>query len=268
MATGSMTTNHAPLIRLSAVRKQYGNGTLALDDVSFDVAPQSFVSLVGPSGCGKSTILRIVAGLGEASAGSVLVDGLPPRRARRERNEMAFVFQDATLMPWRTVLGNVELPLQLRGQPAEQRRQAAVAALDTVGLREHAHAYPRELSGGMRMRVSIARALVAGPNVLLMDEPFGALDEITRQHLNGEFLRICAVAGWTVLFVTHNVFEAVFLSSRVLVMTDRPGHIAADIPIDLPYPRAAQLRTTPEYTALVARVTAALHLQQPEAAYA
>jgi NitT/TauT family transport system ATP-binding protein len=140
------------LISVQGVRKEYANGTLALADLSFDVAPRSFVSLVGPSGCGKSTVLRIVAGLGEPTSGTVEVDGLPPRRARRERNEMAFVFQDATLMPWRNVLGNVELPLELRGQPGRLRRASALEALETVGLTDHAQAYPRELSGGMRMR--------------------------------------------------------------------------------------------------------------------
>jgi NitT/TauT family transport system ATP-binding protein len=246
------------LISLRAVRKAYATGTLAVDEVSFEVGAGSFVSLVGPSGCGKSTILRIVAGLGDITAGSVLVDGLPPRQARRERNEMAFVFQDPTLMPWRTVEANVQLPLELRGVGQAERRRAALEALATVGLADQAHAYPRELSGGMRMRASIARALAAGPRVLLMDEPFGALDEMTRQHLNSELLRICALAGWTVLFVTHNVFEAVFLSDRVLVMTPRPGRISADIAIDLAYPRQPALRTDAAYTALVARVGDAL----------
>jgi len=258
----SATAAAAALLSLRGVGKAYVNGTVALENVSFDVAAGEFVSLVGPSGCGKSTVLRIVAGLGDVTDGTVLVDGLPPRRARRERNEMAFVFQDPTLMPWRTVQANVELPLELRGlevRSRASRHARAREALATVGLADHAAAYPRELSGGMRMRVSIARALAASPRVLLMDEPFGALDEMTRQRLNSELLRICALANWTVLFVTHNVFEAVFLSDRVLVMSRRPGRIAADIAIDLPYPREPSLRTAPGYTAVVACVSEALH---------
>jgi NitT/TauT family transport system ATP-binding protein len=240
------------------VSKAYANGTVALRSASFTVTPGEFVSLVGPSGCGKSTILRIVAGLGPISAGEVRVDGLPPERARRERGDLAFVFQDATLLPWRTVLGNVELPLQLRGVSARQRRAQALDTLETVGLAEFAREYPRQLSGGMKMRVSIARALAAKPSLLLMDEPFGALDELTRGRLNVELLRIVALAGWTVLFVTHNVFEAVFLSSRLLVMSPRPGRIVADMPIDLPYPRDPAIRTSLEFNMIASRVLATL----------
>lgn len=247
-----------PLVSLQSVSKAYASGTVALRSTSFTVAPGEFVSLVGPSGCGKSTILRIIAGLGPISAGEVRVDGLPPERARRERGDLAFVFQDATLLPWRTVLGNVELPLQLRGVPASQRRAQALETLETVGLAEFAREYPRQLSGGMKMRVSIARALAAKPSLLLMDEPFGALDEMTRGRLNVELLRIVALAGWTVLFVTHNVFEAVFLSSRVLVMSPRPGRIVADMPIDLPYPRDPAIRTGLEFNMIASRVLATL----------
>ena len=213
----------APLIALEGVNKTYQNGTVALDRIGFRVDQGEFVSLVGPSGCGKSTLLRIVAGLGPISEGSVLVEGLPPRRARQERGDTAFVFQDPTLMPWRNVLGNVEIPLELRRVPRATRRQAALAAIQTVGLSDVAGSYPRELSGGMRMRVSLARALAASPRLLLMDQPFGALDEITRQRLNSEVLRLCTLARWTVLFVTHNVFEAVFLSSRYLVQMRAAG---------------------------------------------
>ncbi len=243
-----------PLITVRNVNKTYSNGMVALDDISFDVKEGQFVSLVGPSGCGKSTLLRIVAGLGAITAGEVLVEGLLPKDARKERADTAFVFQDANLMPWRSVLGNVELPLELRGQGREERHKSALKAIETVGLKDVVQAYPRELSGGMRMRVSLARALSAAPRLLLMDEPFGALDEITRQRLNGELLTLCALAGWTVVFVTHNVFEAVFLSSRILVMSQRPGRIVADVPVDLPYPRHASVRTTPEYTDVVANV--------------
>jgi NitT/TauT family transport system ATP-binding protein len=248
----------APLIVVDRVGKQYSNGTVALEDISFDVTEGEFVSLVGPSGCGKSTVLRMIAGLGAITSGTIHVEGLAPTRARQERGDMAFVFQDATLMPWRDVMGNVELPLELRGVPKAERRKTSAEALEMVGLHDMLHVYPRELSGGMRMRVSLARALAAHPKILLMDEPFGALDEITRQRLNGELLRICALAGWTVLFVTHNVFEATFLSSRILVMSRRPGRIVADVPVDLPYPRVPEIRTTPEYSRLVGQVVALL----------
>jgi NitT/TauT family transport system ATP-binding protein len=260
-AEGGMATLESgtqPLVSLREVSKAYANGTIALRTVSFTMRQGEFISLVGPSGCGKSTVLRIVAGLSPSSAGEVRVAGLPPERARREHEHMAFVFQDATLLPWRKVLGNVELPLQLRGIAREERRRRAVEALELVDLTDFAEQYPRQLSGGMKMRVSIARALAAKPNLLLMDEPFGALDEITRQHLNVELLHLVALAGWTVLFVTHNVFEATFLSSRVLVMSPRPGHIVEDIPIDLPYPRESALRTSMAFNTMAGRVLAAL----------
>ena len=242
------------LINVDRVQKVYASGTMALSDISFQVRDGQFVSLVGPSGCGKSTILRVIAGLGAVTAGSVSVKGVSAQQARRASAETAFVFQDATLLPWRNVLANVELPLELRRVPRDERRAAAKSALELVGLSTVSHVYPRELSGGMRMRVSLARALAARPRLLLMDEPFGALDEITRQHLNGELLRIRALAGWTVVFVTHNVFEAVFLSSRILVMSRQPGRILAEIPVDLPYPRAPEIRTSPEYGRLVGQV--------------
>jgi NitT/TauT family transport system ATP-binding protein len=245
-------------VSLLHVTKIYANGTLALRDVSFDVDAGEFISLVGPSGCGKSTLLRLVAGLGDYSSGTVAVDGLPPARARAERADMAFVFQDATLLPWRTVRGNVELPLELKGAPAAARRGAAREALEMVGLSDVAAEYPRQLSGGMKMRVSLARALTAGPRLLLMDEPFGALDEMSRQRLNVELLRLCHLAKWTVLFVTHNVAEAVFLSSRILVMSSRPGHVVADVPIHLPNPREPGIRTNPEFNAVVRTVHDAL----------
>ncbi|HEY8285337.1 MAG TPA: ABC transporter ATP-binding protein [Chloroflexota bacterium] len=248
------------LVSLHNVSKAYANGTVALRGANLAVRPGEFISLVGPSGCGKSTILRIVAGLGPISAGQVRVAGLAPEAARRERHDMAFVFQDATLLPWRTVLRNVELPLLLRRVDKQDRRGAAMEALSTVGLGDVAREYPRQLSGGMKMRVSIARALVAKPSLMLMDEPFGALDEMTRGRLNVELLRIVAMAGWTVLFVTHNVFEAVFLSSRVVVMSPRPGRIIADVPIELPYPREPAMRTSLEFNMIASRVLA--HLQE------
>jgi NitT/TauT family transport system ATP-binding protein len=254
----SSAAGDEPLIVSDHVGKTYANGTVALDDISFDVREGEFVSLVGPSGCGKSTLLRMIAGLGPITAGTILVEGLPPRRARQEKADTAFVFQDATLMPWRTVLGNVELPLELRGVSKSERRATVMQALETVGLAEVTKAYPRELSGGMRMRVSLARALAAHPRLLLMDEPFGALDEITRQRLNGELLRLCALANWTVVFVTHNVFEAVYLSTRILVMSARPGRIIAEVEVPLPHPRVPEIRTDPEFTRVVREVVTLL----------
>jgi NitT/TauT family transport system ATP-binding protein len=255
-ATEVATTESAfdALISIRDLGKVYSNGVVALEGINFDVRPGQFVSLVGPSGCGKSTLLRIIAGLGAITAGHILVEGLPPKESRQQRGDTGFVFQDATLMPWRDVIGNVELPLELRGVPRTYRRAKALEALNTVGLSAFGRAYPRELSGGMKMRVSLARALAAGPRLLLMDEPFGALDEITRQRLNGELLTLCALAGWTVVFVTHNVFEAVFLSTRILVMSRQPGRIVASIDVDLPSPRRAEVRTAPEYTRVVGQV--------------
>jgi NitT/TauT family transport system ATP-binding protein len=247
-----------PLIVIDRVGKTYTNGTVALEDISFDVREGEFISLVGPSGCGKSTLLRMVAGLGPITNGQILVEGLPPRRARQEKADTAFVFQDANLMPWRNVMGNVELPLELRGVPKTERQTTVMRALETVGLADVTRSYPRELSGGMRMRVSLARALAANPRLLLMDEPFGALDEITRQRLNGELLRLCALANWTVVFVTHNVFEAVYLSTRILVMSARPGKIIAEVPVSLPHPRVPEIRTDPEFTRVVRDVVSLL----------
>jgi NitT/TauT family transport system ATP-binding protein len=247
-----------PLIAIDRVGKTYANGTVALEDISFDVRDGEFISLVGPSGCGKSTLLRMVAGLGPITTGQILVEGLPPRRARQEKADTAFVFQDANLMPWRNVMGNVELPLELRGVSKSERRATVMQALETVGLADVTRSYPRELSGGMRMRVSLARALAAHPRLLLMDEPFGALDEITRQRLNGELLRLCALANWTVVFVTHNVFEAVYLSTRILVMSARPGKIVAEVAVPLPHPRVPEIRTDPEFTRVVRDVVSLL----------
>lgn len=263
VAPGSRVQGLNPLVRLSDVSKIYANGTVALAGATFAVRAGEFVALVGPSGCGKSTILRIVAGLGAPSSGDVQVEGLPPAQARRRHQDMAYVFQDATLLPWSTVRGNVELPLKLRGVGRAERQAIAREALDMVGLSQVMRMYPRELSGGMRMRVSIARALATKPTLLLMDEPFGALDEITRQRLNDELLRIRDLAGWTVLFVTHNVVEAVFLSTRVIVMSNRPGRIIADVPIELQGARTRELRTAPEFNAYVGRV--AHLLQEAEA---
>ena len=230
----------AAAIALHGIGKSFRNGVEALADIELAVAPGDFVTLLGPSGCGKSTLLRIIAGLVEPSCGRVLYGDDLLRR-------VGFVFQEPTLMPWATACDNVYLPLRLAG---ERRRNAAArvsGALESVGLGGFANAYPRQLSGGMRMRVSIARALVTNPELLLLDEPFAALDEFTRFRLNEDLLTLWRERRCTVVFVTHSVFEAVFLSSRVVIMTPRPGRIIADCAIDLPYPRERELRTSPEY---------------------
>jgi NitT/TauT family transport system ATP-binding protein len=249
----------AAVVALAGVGKTFANGTAALADVQLEVAPGELVSFVGPSGCGKSTVFRLIAGLADPTRGTVSVMGTSPQRARRD-GSVAYVFQDPTLLPWASVRDNVALPLRLRGDGRRERAAAADRALELVGLDGHERDLPRQLSGGMRMRVSIARALVSRPRLLLMDEPFGALDEITRQALQGELLRIWRQADdMTVLFVTHNVFEAVYLSTRIAVMAPRPGRIAAELTVAEPYPREAAFRTSPQFSAAVAEVGAALH---------
>ena len=250
--TQSQTADARPsrtdaLVSVRGVDKRYANGTLAISGIDLEVGASEFVSLVGPSGCGKSTLLRIIAGLGDATTGTVLVDGAVPGDAQT-RGQSSFVFQEATLLPWRPVRQNVELPLELMKVPRAQWAERVGEALEMVGLSGFAAAYPRELSGGMKMRVSIARALVTRPRLLLMDEPFGALDEITRQKLNDDLMRVKALTGATVIFVTHNVFEAVFLSSRIVVMSVRPGRILEQIAVDTPYPRSSDYRTSNAFT--------------------
>jgi len=239
-----MTAN---LVAASAIDKCFASGVEALRGVDLAIERGQFVSIVGPSGCGKSTFLRLVAGLDDPTAGTLTVDGRSPQEARREQLDLAFVFQDATLLPWRSVERNVGLPLELRGETDSDR---VAQVIDMVGLAEFANAYPAHLSGGMRMRASIARALATRPELLLLDEPFGALDEITRQRLNEELLRLWQEDLWTGLFITHNVYEAVFLSQRVLVMSARPGRLIADIAIPFEHPRAPDLRATPEFVQL------------------
>jgi len=249
----------AGLISLDKVSKRYGSGgTLALEEVDLAVRRGEFLSIVGPSGCGKSTILRLIAGLGESSSGAVRVLGRAPEEARRATGKLAPVFQEATLMPWRTVIRNAELPLEIKGVPKKQRREAARSALKMVGLDGSEGLYPRQLSGGMKMRVSIARALVSEPEILLMDEPFGALDELTRQKLQEDLLRIWREAGLTVVFVTHNVFEAIYLSERIAVMSAHPGRIREVVEVDAPHPRGDEFRASPEFGRLVAQTTRAL----------
>ncbi len=232
-----------PLIRMDRVRKQFGAGTLAVSDMSVTINRGDFVSFLGPSGCGKSTALRMIAGLLPVTAGSIEI---APGTGGRE-HDLGFVFQEPTLMPWARVRENVFLPLRLAGIARAEAEPRVMAALAEVGLSRFAGAYPRELSGGMKMRVSIARAMVTRPRILLMDEPFAALDEITRMKLNNDVLRLWAEHGLTVIFVTHSVFESVYLSNRVLVMAARPGRVAREIALDPPWPRDDGFRNAPDY---------------------
>ena len=236
-----------PLVVMRDVSKQFSSGTLALSSMSLTVNGGEFVSLLGPSGCGKSTALRIIAGLGQATSGTI---DWPASRINSKglpEGDISFVFQEPTLMPWKTVFGNVYLPLRLRGVSKAAARDAILETLATVGLEDFADAYPRELSGGMKMRVSIARALVTKPKLLLMDEPFAALDEITRQRLNDDVLRLWRETGITVIFVTHSVYESAYLSNRIVVMKARPGRVHADFPLVTSLSRDAYYRTSEEY---------------------
>ncbi|NOZ06404.1 MAG: ABC transporter ATP-binding protein [Chloroflexi bacterium] len=250
-----MNEQTIPAIELRNVSKTfYDGGTLkTLHDVTLSVWPGEFVALIGPSGCGKSTLLRMIADLTPASSGEVRLKGKPAYRARLDR-DYGIVFQNPVLYDWRTVEKNVQLPLEIIHAPREQRERRTLEMLQLVGLNEFGAYRPDQLSGGMQQRVAIARALTLNPSILLMDEPFGALDEITRERLNLELLRIWENTGTTILFVTHSVPEAVFLSSRVVVMTQRPAQIAAIIPIPLQRPRTMEMQTTPEFVELVQRV--------------
>ena len=251
------TPSHSdPLVALRGVAKAFPRGTLALSGFDLNVRAGEFVSLLGPSGCGKSTALRIIAGLSEPTAGNVAWAPSPTPSDGESR--IGFVFQEPTLMPWTSVFNNVLLPLKLKGAGADQARGRVVAALERVGLTEFGRAYPRELSGGMRMRVSIARALVTEPALLLMDEPFAALDEITRFKLNNDLLQVWQALATTVVFVTHSVFESVYLSSRIVVMAARPGRVFTELKIDAPYPRDRDFRTSAEYAAFCRRASEAL----------
>jgi NitT/TauT family transport system ATP-binding protein len=236
-----------PLIRIGGVSKTYQNGTVALEEVDLAVAHGEFVSLLGPSGCGKSTLLRLIAGLSAATDGTI---DWPLSRydfGGEPIRDLGFVFQEPTLMPWATVAANVYLPLKLAGIRRRAAAPRVQEALAMVKLGAFARAYPRELSGGMKMRVSIARALVVKPQVLLMDEPFAALDEITRFRLNNDLLRLWQAQRWTVIFVTHSVFESVYLSNRIVVMSTRPGRIIGEVAIDAPYPRDDAFRSSWTY---------------------
>ena len=241
------------LVALDGVTKRFEGDVQALAGVDLRVAAGEFLTLLGPSGCGKSTLLRLVAGLDRASSGTVDAPAL-----RNDAADTAFVFQDATLMPWARVADNVRLPLRLAGESRAQSAPRVARALASVGLAEFAQAFPNQLSGGMKMRVSIARALVTQPRLLLMDEPFAALDEITRQKLNVDLLAAREARGFATLFVTHSVYEAVFLSQRVRVMSARPGRIVAELKIAAPYPRDAGFRHTPTFVEACATLSAAL----------
>ena len=252
------------IVELTGVSKTFASGVAALEGFDLRVGRGEFLSLLGPSGCGKSTALRLIAGLLEPSSGTVSWTASGSRKQSRE-DGLGFVFQDATLMPWASAAANVALPLKLAGIEKALRNARAVEALERVGLGGFAQAYPRELSGGMRMRVSIARALVTQPRVLLMDEPFAALDEITRFKLNDDLLALWQSLRMTIVFVTHSVFESAYLSSRVAVMIPRPGCIFADLPLNISRARDARFRTSADYAADCRRVSEALVAATAEA---
>jgi NitT/TauT family transport system ATP-binding protein len=250
----------SPIIELVGVDKTFesrAGATEALRAISLTVDAGEFVSVIGPSGCGKSSLLRIVGDLVEPSAGAVRVKGKSARRARLDR-DYGIVFQTPVLYDWRKVVENVRLPLELAGRPRVERAQRPPALLRLVGLEEFAGHYPWQLSGGMQQRVSIARALALNPSILLMDEPFGALDEMTRERLNQELLQVCAETAATVVFVTHSIAEAVFLSTRVVVMSPRPGHIDRVVTVDLPHPRVDKTRAHPRFFELVTEIRQSL----------
>jgi len=234
------------------VTKSYGTGRLVLSAIDLNIQKGEFVTLIGPSGCGKSTVLKLISGLTPPSDGTIRVDGVTPKDARET---ISFIFQDATLLPWRTVRDNVGLGLELERAASERRKKTTATVLELVGLQDVAEAYPRELSGGMKMRASIARALATNPRLLLMDEPFAALDEMSRDRLNEELLRLREEQQWTAVFVTHSVAEAVFLSTRIIVLAPKPGRVHAVLPVDLPFPRTAPMRELPEFEVLVARAS-------------
>ena len=242
---------------LSLVFQSADTPVTALQKVNLTIARGEFVSLIGPSGCGKTTLLRVIADLERATSGTITVNGVSPEQARLDR-AYGYVFQAAALYPWRNVLRNVMLPLEVMRMPAAERRERAMKNLELVGLQGFDTKYPWQLSGGMQQRVSIARALAFEPKLLLMDEPFGALDEMTRERLNMELLRIWAETGSTVIFVTHSISEAVFLSNRIVVMSPRPGRILEVIDNRLPTARQLDVRETPEFAAVAHRVRVAL----------
>ncbi|MGE6607033.1 ABC transporter ATP-binding protein [Halomonas sp. NPDC076908] len=235
-------------IALLSCEKVYPNGIRALMPIDLSIREGEFVTLLGPSGCGKSTLLKMVAGLSEPSDGRLLLWNKPNHQLHKSNHSLSFVFQEASLLPWHSVRKNVSLPLELEGLAKTEIKPRVEQVLELVGLTRFANALPRELSGGMQMRVSIARSLVVKPDLLLMDEPFGALDEITRFKLDGDLLDLWQKNALSVLFVTHSIHEAVFLSERIIVMAARPGRIVADISIDEPYPRQAEFRMSTRFS--------------------
>ncbi len=247
--------NEKPLLSLRDVGKTYPNGTVAVSGLNLDVGEHEFVSLLGPSGCGKSTALKMMAGLIPISSGQLAWGGyaLADRAA-----DLSFVFQEPTLMPWATVFDNVWLPLRLRGLGRAACHSEVMSQLESVGLGAFADVYPRELSGGMKMRVSIARALITKPKLLLMDEPFAALDEMTRFKLNNDLLKAWERDRFTVVFVTHSVYESVYLSQRIVVMAARPGRVVGEVGVTQPQPRHESFRTTPDYSRWCIEVSQAL----------
>jgi NitT/TauT family transport system ATP-binding protein len=242
------------LLALQNVEKRYDNGTLALQGVNLDIGEREFVSFLGPSGCGKSTALKMIAGLLEVTAGSIQWSDNTADHAK----DISFVFQEPTLMPWAKVFDNVWLPLKLKGVSRQAAQPQVDDVLAKVGLSQFAQVYPRELSGGMKMRVSIARAMITQPRLLLMDEPFAALDEMTRFKLNNDTLALWTAQQFTTIFVTHSVYESVYLSNRIVVMAARPGRVIADLRIDEPYPRGDAFRTTERYAHWCVQVSQAL----------
>jgi NitT/TauT family transport system ATP-binding protein len=260
---GDQAAGH-PLLRLAAISKKFSNETVALEGVDLTVWPGEFVTLLGPSGCGKSTLLRLIGGLTSPSNGRLDWPQSEFEGSVRPNRSLGFVFQEPTLLPWRNVVDNVYLPMQLAGKRKSEVHERIMDVLAQVGLSHFADAYPRELSGGMRMRVSIARALLINPRILLMDEPFAALDEITRTKLNNDLLELFAGKHLTVIFVTHSVYESVFLSSRILVMSARPGRISSEITVDVPYPREEDYRMSPTYNNHCRRVSDALRRAMAE----
>ena len=242
------------VVRVEGVTKTFPRGNVtALENIELEIAPREFVSLIGPSGCGKSTLLRVIGDLIEPTAGTVRVNGKSARQARRD-GDYGIVFQEAVLYDWRSIAKNIALPLEMLGWSRQRRRERVAEMLELVELTSFADHHPWQLSGGMQQRVAIARALSFEPSLLLMDEPFGALDEMTRERLNLELLSIWEQTGNSVVFVTHSISEAVFLSSRVVVMSPRPGRIAGVVEIDLPHPRTGDTREAPRFFELVTEV--------------
>ena len=262
--TAKSSVSASPAVEFRSVEKRYGQGPIILDAFSLSAAHGDFIALIGPSGCGKSTLLKLVAGLSPVSRGELIfsTSSATTRLANATgsssasaRDDLAYVFQEPTLLPWLTVAQNVALPLDLRAVPSAQRTALVRDALALVDLTPRADYYPRQLSGGQKMRVSIARALVLSPQILLLDEPFGALDEMTRDHLNEELLAIRERLRWTAFFVTHSVAEAVFLANRIIIMSANPGRLHREIRVDLPYPRTPATRRDPAYHRLVDEVS-------------